>query len=357
MLYQLSSFASVMSTIGNIVLAIILFAILIFIHELGHYTAGKIFKFKINEFSIGFGKALYTKKRKNGEIFSIRLIPLGGYCAFEGEEQDSEVEGAFNNQAWWKRWIVLFAGVLFNFISAIIVSIPLLMCWGDATPIVNGFADGTPNHIEQNLETLQKGDIIRRVDGTKPTLLGGGLNYLVSQQGDSTYTLVVERDGEEIEIDVTNYVIGQNEQGEPSYGLGIMVENVKYNFFQSLGRSVPFCFEMAWDCLKVLGNLLIGNLHISNLGGPITTIGMIADGASISPIFLLVMFPVIAVNLAVFNFLPFPALDGGRSVFVILEGIRRKPINQKVEQAIHTAGLMLLFGFVILVDFLQIFIF
>lgn len=358
MIYQMASFASVMSTIGNILLALLLFALLIFIHELGHYTAGKIFKFKINEFSIGFGKALFSKKLKNGEIFSIRVIPLGGYCAFEGEDENSEVEGAFNNQAWWKRWIVLFAGVFFNFISAIIVAIPLLMVWGDATPIIKTFDVNSPNHIEYNMETLQEGDIIVKVNGSKPTLLGGGITYLINEQGDATYTVTVERNNELVDISVTNYIINQDEDGNVTYGIGITgYENLKYGFFEAVGRSVPFCFEMAWDCLKVLGNLIIGKVHLSNLGGPVTTISMIVEGSSISPIFLLVMFPVIAINLAVFNFLPFPALDGGRSVFVILEGIRRKPINQKLEQTIHSVGLYILLGFVILVDVLQIFVF
>ena len=144
----LGSFASVMLTILGIVVAILLFAILIAIHELGHYTEGKSFKFKINEFSIGFGKAIYSKKKANGEVFSIRIFPLGGYCAFEGEEDNSEDPGAFNKQAWWKRLIVLFAGVLFNFLSAIIVAIPLLMVCGNAILQVTGFTADCPKHIE-----------------------------------------------------------------------------------------------------------------------------------------------------------------------------------------------------------------
>ncbi len=359
MIYNLSSFVNVLSTIGGILLAVILFAILIFIHELGHYTAGKLLKFKINEFSLGFGKALYTKKRANGEIFSIRLIPLGGYCAFEGEEGASEVEGAFNKQAWWKRLIVLFAGVFFNFVSAIVVSIPLLMVMGDATPIITSFDANTPNHIEYDMSTLQKGDIIMAIDGVRPTYTNGGVSLLPRRHGADEYIITVDREGQLVDIEITNMVF-KDKDGNDVYGIGISgYENNKLGFFESVGRSIPFCFEMSVDCIRILGELFTGQTRVSDLGGPITTIGAIStsvtaeNGLGLSA--LLLLFPVIAINLAVFNFLPLPALDGGRSVFVIIEGIRRKPINPKIENAIHSAGIMILFAFVIFVDVLQIF--
>ncbi len=363
MLNLLGSFASIMSVVFSVILALLLFALLVFIHELGHYVAGKLLKFKINEFSIGFGKAIYSKKRANGELFSIRLIPLGGYCAFEGEENESEVEGAFNKQAWWKRLIVLFAGVFFNFVSAVIVAIPLLMVLGNATPIITDFAENSPNHIEYDMSTLQEGDIIRKVDGVKPTYTNGGVVLLCRNKKDTSYTLTIERDEALLEIEVTNIVLGQDDDGNDVYGLGIDYDYEKYNFFQALGMSVPFCFEMSWDCIKIIGNLFIGQTSLSDLGGPVTTIstiaGSISSAGSINLVLLnmLLLFPVLAINLAVFNFLPFPALDGGRAVFVIIEGIRKKPINPKIENTIHNVGLIVLFGFVILVDILQIFIF
>ena len=111
-------------------IALLILMLMVTIHEFGHYIAGKIFKFKINEFSIGFGKAIYSKQLKNGEIFSIRVVPLGGYCAFEGEDEDeskSTSEKAFNKEAWWKRLIVLFNGAFFNIVSAVIFSFILLV--------------------------------------------------------------------------------------------------------------------------------------------------------------------------------------------------------------------------------------
>ncbi len=360
MLNNLCSFASVMTTIGGILLAFILFAILISIHELGHYTAGKIFKFKINEFSLGFGKAIFTKKKANGEIFSIRIVPLGGYCAFEGEEGASEDSGAYNKQAWWKRLIVLFAGVFFNFISAIIVAIPLLMVMGDAVPIVTSFSDATPNHIQYDVTTLQEGDIILEIDGVRPTYTNGGISRLTHRQGENSYIVTIDRAGQTLDIEVANIVIGQDDDGNDVYGIGVDdYEYQKYDFWGALGRTIPFCFEMSVDCIKIIGELFTGQTRVSELGGPVSTIGAIStsvtaeNGLGLQS--LLLLFPVIAINLAVFNFLPFPALDGGRAVFVLIEGIRRKPISEKVEQTIHSVGLLVLFAFVIFVDFLQIF--
>ena len=113
-----------------IAMALLILMLMVTIHEFGHYIAGKLFKFKINEFSIGFGKAIYSKQLKNGEVFSIRLVPLGGYCAFEGEDEDetkAASEKCFNNEAWWKRLIVLFNGAFFNIVSAVIFSFILLI--------------------------------------------------------------------------------------------------------------------------------------------------------------------------------------------------------------------------------------
>ena len=127
----LLSVSSIATSILYILLAIVVLLFMIMIYELGHYTAGNLLKFKINEFSIGFGKAIYSKTKKNGEKFSIRIFPLGGYCAFEGEDEDKPGEvGAFNSQKPWKRLIVLFMGAFFNFLSAIIFAVIFLMAFG-----------------------------------------------------------------------------------------------------------------------------------------------------------------------------------------------------------------------------------
>ena len=153
----------------GLVLALAVLLLMVLIHELGHYTFGKIFKFKINEFSIGFGKAIYSKTKANGEKFSIRVVPLGGYCAFEGEDEaTNDSEGAFNNQAPWKRLLVLLGGVLFNFISAVLFSILLTTMIGTGVPKV-----GTVNG--PNSEYIKTGDEIIAINGEKPSFVNGGI--------------------------------------------------------------------------------------------------------------------------------------------------------------------------------------
>ena len=155
------TFGEVMSYILYLLIAIVVFAVLIFVHELGHYTFGKIFKFKINEFSIGFGKALWQKQGKDGVLYAIRIVPLGGYCAFEGEtEENKNNPQAFANQKPWKRLIVLFSGAFFNFLSAIIFSFILLLCNGYDLLQVKKI-----NSTSINYAYLQTGDTLYGIDG------------------------------------------------------------------------------------------------------------------------------------------------------------------------------------------------
>lgn len=369
----LGSIGSFFSSILYIILALLVLMIMIVIHEAGHYAAGKLFKFKINEFSIGFGKALYKRTRKDGEVFAIRMIPLGGYCAFEGEDEDVESPDSFNKQAWWKRLIVLFSGAFFNFLSAILFSVVLLSVIGA------GYSDIKTTEIDPaqyvvSTEMLQVGDVVTHVNGQKCSFINGSFSILVGQVQDDTsvITLTVERyeDGDKIEKDIQirkRAVVATNEvgdvikdsQGNPTYNylLGVTTGWHNYNFGESLLRAFPFTCEMAWECVTIFGKLIIGQYGLDKLGGPITTIGSIATASQTSMLNLLLLFPLIAVNLAVFNLMPIPALDGARCVFVIIEAIRRKPINRDVEAKIHGIGLIVLFSFVILVDILQLFVF
>ena len=348
----LSTVGNFFTQIGSILIAILVLLLMITIHELGHYFFGKILHFKINEFAVGFGKVLFSKTNKSGEKISLRAIPLGGYCAFEGEDQDVENPEAFNNQAPWKRLIVLVGGVTFNFISAIIFSVVLLMVIGGGIPQVQ--------QVEgPNAAILQQNDIILEVNDTKPSFLNGGLGGLTSDvEVGENVTLLIERNDEKIEVVVQKYLV---EVEDPATGETVEVAMfnitsgfLKYNFGEALLRSVPFTFEMAWECLVILGQLIVGQYGIKDIGGPITTISVIADASAASMLNLLLLIPLIAVNLAVFNLLPIPALDGARMVFVLIEWIRKKPINRDLEAKIHTVGLITLFSLIILIDILHL---
>ncbi len=366
-----NGFLSFLTKFSTIILAVVILLLMITIHELGHYFFGKILKFKINEFSIGFGKAIFSKTNKSGEKVSLRVVPLGGYCAFEGEDENSNNPQAFNNQAPWKRLIVLFGGVLFNFLSAIIFSVFLLTVIGDGTPKITKIYEPSMN------TGIEVGDVILEINGQEPNFLTKQFSLLIDKVPVNTnITLTILRNGEKEEILIQKryYVLNENGKlerdendnfiivsedfaGDKVEWTGLEFNYQNYSFGESLLRAVPFTFEMAWECIVIIGQIFTGHYGLKDLGGPITTINLIAEASAISLLNLLLLIPLIAVNLAVFNLLPIPALDGARMVFVLIEWIRKKPINREVENKIHFIGLMVLLSFVILIDLLQILVF
>ena len=367
-----------MMTFLYILLAIVILLFMILVHELGHYIAGKILKFKISEFSVGFGKAIFSHtSKKTGEKFSFRLFPLGGYCAFYGEDEDDQGdENSFNNQKPWKRIIVFFAGVTMNFLTAIIFSWILLCTIGYDVPQIVGYSD------QYNVGVFQEGDVITHIEGTKIDFAFGGTfndlihseetkarNYYESEGYDGnyqdyTFEMTVNRNGEIVNLDVTVYQYPTtNSSGESVTAYIIGLENdvagkactkaYVYGFFEGLGRSFPMAFGFAWVVLKSLWMLITFQLSINEIGGTVTTIATMAQYTQANPANLLIFIPLISANLAVFNILPFPALDGAHVLFTTIEWIRGKPINRKVENIIHFVGICVLFAFVVIVDILH----
>ena len=367
----LLSISSVLNYILYIIIALLILMFLVMVHELGHYTAGKILGFKIDEFSIGFGPKLFQKKKKNGELFTIRAVPLGGYCAFDGEDTDSASSTAFNNQKPWKRLIVLVSGVLFNFLIAVVFAFILLTCVGYEKVEVKKVETASINY-----NVLYEGDVIYGVNGTEFDFVKDDyFNSLISEYTDTSdfkadqyvsngekYSIVpmnIVRDGEKIVVDVRlkQYVDSDSEywsfMAQKVGGTEFDLANYKTPFVKALGECWDFSFRWSYKILIILGKLITGGIPIKDLGGPVTTIKVMADTTSQNFSFALLLIPVIAINLAVFNILPIPSLDGARCVFVLIEWIRKKPINRDLEGKIHTIGLIALLGFVVLVDILH----
>ena len=373
---NLLSFSSVTGVIGSVLLAILILLAMITVHEFGHYVAGKIFHFKINEFAIGFGPALFKHKKKNGELVSVRCLPLGGYCAFEGEDSDNPHPDAFNNKKPWQRIIVLFAGAFMNYLLALLLIVISFSACGQLLlmTFVEPAADPAYNEY-----SLQDKDIIISCEGKDIYLTTDLMDALEGKkQGDLVkFTLSREEEGKRtiqtVQVmlradadfaDLTDTktlwdALGIQkvyaEDGE-TYSYRIYTTAFKgFGFFETIGRSFVYSFRIGGTIFKVLGQLLTGNLGLDAFGGPVSTIKITSQIASRGFQQFLEISAFIGVNLAVFNLLPIPALDGSKIVFTVIEWIRGKPINRKVEAVIHAVGFVLLLGFAVLVDLLQLF--
>lgn len=378
---NLLSAASALRSVGSILLALLILLLMITVHEFGHYVAGKIFKFKINEFAIGFGPALYKKTKKNGEVFSIRALPLGGYCAFEGENDDDATDAsaagsapssdpnAFNNKKPWQRIIVLISGALMNFLTALVCIAISFSAFGQLLFMTYEVA---PLSLEEQVEyagyTFQDRDIILSVEGKDCYLSTDLMKALKGGKKGDVYTFQIIRNGEkvtqQIKLRSAATIDSVTDTNTLFESLGIAQKDgvyqmysckAKFGFFESLGRAFVYAFRIAGSIFTVLGQLLTGALGLHAMGGPITTISVTSKLASQGLLQFLEITAYIGVNLAVFNLLPIPALDGSKVVFTTIEWVRGKPVNRKVENALHFAGLFLLFGFAILVDLLHLF--
>lgn len=369
---MLASFSEVMSYIGYVLLAILILLIMITVHEFGHYISGKIFKFGIDEFAIGFGPKLFSKKRKSGEVFSVRILPIGGFCAFKDEDNDSNDPSAFNNKKPWQRIIVLISGALMNYILALLVIMLMFGIYGQST--LMSYKTTATNEFSKEY-CLQDRDVLLFANGKNIYLTTDLMNAVEGHDKGEQVEFTVLRNGETISVPVkmrTDTHFNNVEDIQTLYdALGIYYEtdsdgqminaglystSVRHGFFKTLGMSVDYSIKLAGTIFTVLGQLITGALGIKSLGGTVTTISVTANAIKIGGLrYFLNMLSFIGVNLAVFNLLPIPALDGARVVFTGIEWVRKKPLSRRVEGVIHAVGLIVLLLFAVLVDLQQCF--
>lgn len=369
---ELLSVPAVLSTIGSVLLAILILLAMITVHEFGHYIAGKALKFKINEFAIGFGPKLFKRtSKKTGEVFSVRALPLGGFCAFEGEDGEESGEGAFINKAPWKRIIVLIAGPLTNYILALLLIIISTFTFGQMVFKIGSVAEYEGENAAVYAEySLKEGDRIIKANGKNVYLVTDMMNALNGAEEGEKISFSVDREGRIIDIEVMLRADCKFESSASAsgvwraLGLGtvtrndgeywdVSAEGYRFGFFDTLGRSFVYSFKIAGTIFRVLGELLTGHIGLSAMGGPVTTIKLTSEIASQNVQSFLEIAAYIGVNLAVFNLLPIPALDGSKVVFCLIEWIFRKPVPRKIEAIIHSVGFILILAFAILVDVLQ----
>lgn len=344
-----------------IILAILLFGLLVVVHELGHFTVAKLCGVKVEEFAVGMGPAIF-KKQKGETLYSIRCVPFGGFCAMAGEDEQSDEPRAFTNQAPWKRILILVAGSFMNFLMGFVI---VIILYSGATafraPVIAAFREDCPY---QGASALQVGDRFYSIDGHRIYQYQDVSDFL--SQGDGIYDLVMIRDGKKVRLENFHFIPLEYEgESQKLYGFYMGIEEATagvklryaWNTTMEFGRWV-------WMGLRELVN---GNVGVEDMAGPVGIVGMMAETGenaastadALYSIFYLGAF--IAVNLALMNMLPIPALDGGR-VFLLLvtwivETVTKKKLDPKYEGYIHAAGMFLLLAlmaFVMLNDIFRI---
>lgn len=370
---------------GNICLAILVFSLIIIIHEFGHFIVAKFNKVRVLEFSLGMGPRLISWGRtekgmkvhlfKSGNYFeehpeynvntlySVKILPFGGSCMMLGEEEHMEDKDAFSQKSVYARMAIIFAGPLFNFILAFLLALILIGWRGYDAPVVTMVQDGFP----MAQAGVEVGDTIREING-ETIVLSRELTYETNVfhpfNGDPV-EMVVERDGVEKALTMTPVLTKQSD-GSQRYQLGFRHGvREKAGFFGTLKYSAYEVKFWISTTIRSLGQMISGKVSTKDISGPVGIVKVVGDVVSENSasqkgdkagdalarvvISLINISILLTANLGVMNLLPIPALDGGRLLFLIIEWIRRKPMNEKVENYINAAGFFLLMALMVFI--------
>ena len=334
----------------GIILAILVFSLIVFVHELGHFLLAKANKITVHEFSIGMGPRLWSFEK--GETrYSLKLLPLGGSCMMGEDDADDVSEGSFNSKSVWARIAVVAAGAVFNFILALIFAIIVVGCVGYDEPVLSGVIEGFPAQEAG----LQEGDRIVGINGKRVHIWREVTYHNMLHPGEKT-EVTYERDGEKHEVTLTPK---QDENGSYLLGITSTGQYKKANVFTAVQYGVyevKFWIDTTISSLKML---ITGGVGVDQLSGPVGIVGAVDDtyqqskeyGAGIVALQMLNIGILLSANLGVMNLLPLPALDGGRLVFLIIEAIRGKRVPPEKEGWVHGIGMILLLALMAFVMF------
>ena len=332
-----------------ILLAIVILGFIITVHEFGHYLVGRRCGIGIVEFSVGFGPRLFGWERK-GIKYSLRAVPLGGYCAFVGEDERNDDPRAMNNQPVWKRFLTVLAGPFMNFVLAFVACAVMLdgFMLAETFPVVSHVYEGMPAESAG----LLPGDRIVEVEGTPIENSGLGVNRLVSviqgSEPGSSVVLTVERDGQRIELPLTTVAVVDEETGATHGQIGISFTGRTYTLPESIRYAGGYMVNTTRTMLDSLRGLFFHGEGLKEVTGTVGIIAVVSELARDGLYEVLWLVFIISLNLGIVNLLPLPALDGGRLVFLIVEAIRRKPVPPEKEGMVHGIGLLLVFGLFVL---------
>ena len=322
--------------------AILVFGILIFIHEFGHYIFARIFNVTITEFSIGMGpKLVWYDSKKTGIRYALSMIPFGGYVAMVGEDGESDDPNSFDKKPAWQRFIITVAGATVNIVAGLICIVILSCMVNIGGTTVAKFVDTGLGTTTEG--TLLEGDTVIEVDG-KRVRIADELSYEIMRRGNEPIDITVIRDGKEVVLPDVVFPTDES-QGQVFGVMDFQVWASEKTFSSVLSYSMSkswLIIRMVWESLF---DLITGRYTIAAVSGPVGISGAIGDAAKLGFTSLLYIKGLISINLGVMNLLPIPALDGGRLVCILFEMITRKRIPKNIEASVNGIGLLLLLGF------------
>lgn len=336
--------SSVLNVAGTVLLTVLIFGLIIFIHELGHFLTAKATKIKVNEFALGMGPALVHFTR--GETkYALRLFPIGGYVSMEGENEDSDDDRSFGHRPVWCRILVVVAGALMNLVLGFII---VLIITANQSAVASTTIAVFDSQATSNT-ALKENDEIIKINGS-PVRIDYDIIFSLVRDTDGKADFVVRRDGEVVTLADVPFPVQKTAEGQ-TIRLDFKVFPVEKNIFSVTRQAFFYSVTIARVVWISLLDLITGKFGVQQLSGPVGVSQAIGQASSIGwqSVFSLAAF--ITINVGIFNLLPLPALDGGRLLFLIIEIIRRKPVNSKYEGFVHTAGFALLILLMIVVTF------
>lgn len=338
-----------MSTVISIISAVLIFCVIVVVHEFGHFIVARKCGIDVQEFAIGMGPVIFKKQGKH-TLFTLRLLPLGGFCSM-GEDEESDNENSFRNKSVWRRIAVIAAGAIMNLILGFILSLIIFLVAGKVTTTI--IAEIVPG---SGCETagMAVGDRITKVNGLH-IFTANDIIYELRNDEDGVLDFVVERDGEKLTFNGVKFGLTADEEtGERVLNYDFKVYMKNMTAAELLPAAANKFMYYSRLILMSLRDLISGKYGLNNLQGPVGIVTVISESAQESGFdigYLLDIAMLISVNVGIFNLLPLPALDGGRLVFLIIEAIRRKPIKAETEGMVHFAGFALLMLLMIIVTF------
>lgn len=332
---------------------VLVLGIIVLIHESGHFLFAKLFNIYVYEFAIGMGPKLFSWKSKKGEtVYSIRLIPIGGFCSLAGEDVDNDKEIPRDRKLFakpiWQRLLVMFFGAGFNFIGALIILFTIGLFWGSAVskPILGEVTKDYPAYTAG----LQKGDYVKKINNHKIKSSDDILIYLQVEDKSKPIVFTIERDNKEYEFKVKP--VEEEVDGNKIYRIGVSINNeVEHGFIAAVKYSFAKSASLFRQMVITFKGLFTGGISVNQLSGPVGIYNVVGQQREAGFQNILYLIALLSINVGFINLIPFPAFDGGRILFLVIEKIKGSPVKPETENLIHTIGFILLMTLMLYVTF------